>query len=119
VSPSEINRAIAEIVQPVSVARTIPISIYTSADVLKGTLTHTITPNYYGSIDACAEFEKTLNGWTEKDAYGAALWQAIGPDHGKTEVYDFDDTLVWQCATATAPQRCEAYLRTIGKWRTE
>lgn len=50
------------------------------------------------SLDLCAEFEATLSGANVRE-YDTALVRFAG--------------FTWQ---ATAPQRCEAYLRTIGKW---
>ena len=65
-------------------------------------------PNYHGSLDACAEFEAKLNE-IQKPAYAWYLLYVCDPD-------DRHSTL-FTCASAKPAQRCEAYLRTIGKWR--
>jgi hypothetical protein len=58
-------------------------------------------PAYHSDLNACAEFESTLTG-NEWDKYC---------DH-------FGGSLRG-CASATAPQRCEAFLRVKGLWRDE
>jgi len=58
-------------------------------------------PAYHSDLNACAEFEATLTG-NEWDKYC---------DH-------FGGSLRG-CASATAPQRCEAFLRVKGLWRDE
>lgn len=60
-----------------------------------GSRHHIEIPNYYGDLNACAEMEKTLT-----------------PD----EAWDYCDYLD-RNVSATAPQRCEAFLRTKGLWR--
>ena len=54
---------------------------------------------YTADLNACHEFEKTLNT-DDAHMYYWRLKQEIG----------------WEYASATARQRCEAYLKTIGKW---
>ena len=115
-TPTETNRAIAEIVKPESVARTIPITSDVSTNATAGTLTVTLRPNYHASLDACAGFEATLKTDAERDAYGEALWSVMFPKSSAARYYDFDGEIACDCATATAPQRCEAFLRLKGKW---
>lgn len=67
-------------------------------------------PNYPASLDACAEFEATL---TDKDrtAYQNTLAMLCGglrEDDGGQFVNHRD------AISATAPQRCEAFLRVKG-----
>ncbi len=58
-------------------------------------------PNYYGDLNACHEMEKGLKNWQQWDCYIENLIKSV------------EDYLVH----ATAPQRCEAFLKTIGKWK--
>lgn len=59
-----------------------------------------LPPNYPASLDACAEFEKTL---TEEE------YQQFG-----LELLKLNHTQ--RVLSATTLQRCEAYLRVKGKW---
>jgi hypothetical protein len=72
-------------------------------------------PNYHGDLNACAEFERALLGGNAK--------QNIHSTNRYTnelcKLLQCLDTALFQFATATAPQRCEAYLKTIGKWREQ
>lgn len=63
-------------------------------------------PNYPEDLNACAEFEKALEGFKYGD-YLIDLGCFFNDSGfgGHREQY-----------SAAAPQRCEAYLRTIGKW---
>jgi hypothetical protein len=69
------------------------------------------SPNYHGDLNAMHEAEQllTYDEWIEwLDHMGLIL----GLD--ETKGWDADSTLVLQRATAT--QRAEAFLRTIGQW---
>ena len=59
-------------------------------------------PKYAESLDACAEFERTLELRDLAD-YSYKLM-------------DITNT-TYEAITATARQRCEAYLRVKGNWR--
>ncbi len=120
-------------------------------------------PNYHGSLDACAEFEKTLKNtkpWSssgegdEPSHYIHTLGKVVGIEHREEVVvsfpseearilvnkrraesqgqgillpprviilshhipaYGYEHVLVM----ATAPQRCEAFLRLKNKWKDE
>ena len=62
--------------------------------------------NYPESLDACAEFEKTLTD-AEQPRYALNLWeQLVGAPHIFKDSFKF--------VTATARQRCIAYLKTKG-----
>lgn len=63
-------------------------------------------PNYTADLNACHEFEKTvmLNSHTRLNYLSWLGWEN---DYAST---------VFACVHATARQRCEAYLRTLGKW---
>jgi hypothetical protein len=62
-------------------------------------------PDFYGDLNACAEFEQKLSG-PEQLSYLGIL--------GRKDVW-----CNWLSVTATAPQRCEALLRTLGLWEEE
>ena len=55
--------------------------------------------NYTSDLNDCHKFEKALNT-DDAHMYYWRLKQEIG----------------WEYASATASQRCENYLKTIGKW---
>ena len=63
-------------------------------------------PDYLNDLNACHEFEKVLTNeqWC---AYSPALWLIT---HRPPSTYE---------CHATAPQRCEAFLKTIGKWEVQ
>ncbi len=62
-------------------------------------------PNYPEDLNACASFEATL-GYDERREY--QKWLELNWMEGST--------LTWTVIHATAPQRCEAYLRTKALW---
>lgn len=66
---------------------------------------------YTRSLDACAEFEKTITSESDKNHYVNLLNQ-IYDEFGELSNVCSDFML----ATATAVQRCEAYLRMKGLW---
>lgn len=75
-------------------------------------------PNYYYSLDACAEFESRLTNIEQKN-YITALWKTnpfSEEAHYKMNQAYVSDRIWWGLATATAPQRCEAFLRLRNKW---
>jgi len=59
-------------------------------------------PDCYSDLNACAEFEATLT----EERFGEYRHQLI-------------DMLGTRWGTATARQRCEAYLHTIGEWEDQ
>lgn len=69
-------------------------------------------PDYLDDLNACHEMEKVLSkdDWDEKFYY----WLGFVVSGGQT-------TGLWEwrkmSVHATAPQRCEAFLRTIEKWQ--
>jgi hypothetical protein len=56
-------------------------------------------PDYYGDLNACHEMEEHLHGEDWATYFG--ILQSEGMATG---------------VRATAPQRCEAFLRTLGLW---
>lgn len=65
-------------------------------------------PNYPESLDACAEFEKTLT-WEEQEVFKVRLSRITADDFYEARTH-------WSPHThhATARQRCLAYLKTKG-----
>lgn len=83
-TPDQINRAIAELCGWFISA------ITRDSDI----------PNYYESLNACAEFEQPMNH-AQLSGYVALLIRKLGVD---------------EAIIAPATQRCEAFLRLHGKW---
>lgn len=67
-------------------------------------------PNYTADLNACHEFEKMLDDELDLD-YSQNLESVTGTRWSANNSYDMS-----KYRSATARQRCEAYLRTIGKW---
>lgn len=67
-------------------------------------------PNYTADLNACHEFEKTLDDELDLD-YSINLESVTGTRWGANNSYDMS-----KYRSATARQRCEAYLRTLRKW---
>lgn len=66
-------------------------------------------PDYYSSLDACASgFESGANS-----SYWYHLGKVVGINFGKV-IFDIKDQQL--IGSATAPQRCEAFLRLHNKW---
>ncbi len=72
---------------------------------LNGDLWPSDLPNYCNDLNAMHEAEKTLTG-LNRHAFCDMLLDTVAdsPDH------------LWEVLTATARQRAEAFLRTLGKW---
>ena len=72
-------------------------------------------PDYLNDLNAMHEAEKVLYGNPKlPKKYTQQIKNAIRREAGVTKAQmDFD-----VCITATAAQRAEAFLRTIGKWTT-
>lgn len=72
-------------------------------------------PNYSGDLNAMHEAEKTLD---EDQQVDYSLWKlsSVTNCYSKASQRRHGCTLNWIIATATAPQRAEAFLRTIGKY---
>ena len=67
-------------------------------------------PDYLNDLNACHEMEEVLN-IGQKLQYVEILRSTHGP------VFRDRLPVTWIYAhLATAPQRCEAFLRTLGKW---
>jgi hypothetical protein len=69
-------------------------------------------PNYHGSLNACAEMEKTLTDEQARSYRVMLMFNSYGPKA------KFKSTEAALCH-ATSAQRCEAFLRMHGKWEEE
>jgi len=97
-TPTEINIAIAEALPPCPLCGW-KTSQYSCAHL----------PNYHGDLNAMHEAEKGLTETQQTEYMRQLHFNARSP--GNYLLRDFD------CAHATASQRAEAFLRTVGKWR--
>lgn len=71
-----------------------------------------LLPNYTESLDACAEFEKTLTD-EEQQEYFYQLNEEVGLVSPRSPAWLLEWS-VFKLITATARQRCLAYLKTKG-----
>jgi len=67
-------------------------------------------PDFCNDLNACHEFEKMLDDDLDLD-YSENLELVTGTRWGANNSYDMS-----KYRSATARQRCESYLKTIGKW---
>ncbi len=73
-------------------------------------------PNYYhSSLDACAEFEAKLT-LDQGKAYVGLFDEVCGGELSLSDMADSPMEYLFWCVRATPLQKCEAYLRVIGKW---
>jgi|688.fasta_scaffold2172039_1 hypothetical protein len=78
-------------------------------------------PNYTGCLNAMHEAEKTIPK-RDKGIYADILMRVVGPDGETDMVDDYGEwstsptTSLFAILNATAAQRAEAFLKTIGKW---
>lgn len=78
--------------------------------------------DYHGSLDACAEMEAVLittGRWIEYVKNLARVAKADTWENFCRWTYGDEDAFLHgmiPVIRATAPQRCEAFLRTLGKW---
>lgn len=70
-------------------------------------------PNFYGDLNACHEMEKSLKD-TPVYNFWYGYFQHLSCVCGNSSN---NNIRLYRCITATAPQRCEAFLRTVGKWQ--
>lgn len=71
-------------------------------------------PDYLGDLNAMHEAEEKLTG-DDRRTFIFRLYDVLG-GAGSRPTWSAD---IFNYAHATAAQRCEALLRTIGKWREE
>ena len=80
-------------------------------------------PNFFGSLDACAEFEKTILPTLWSD-YTMELRRIVQRDcntplHYIPECERSQHIADFWFYCVTAPQRCEAFLRVRGLWKED
>lgn len=74
-------------------------------------------PDYLNDLNAIHEAEKTLadmasdDGGADQLGYAETLADVLGAKWAANNAYD-----IWLLTHATAAQRAEAFLKTIGKW---
>ena len=73
-----------------------------------------IIPDYLNDLNAMHEAEEVLLG-DQRITFLDELLDVLGLKLGSGG-WDMDFISVWQMTRATAAQRAEAFLRTIGKW---
>ncbi len=71
-------------------------------------------PDYLNDLNAMQQAKDTLPESRHGD-YEAFLLQVCCPDNNEAEG-EFELDSFWPCIHATATERAEAFLRTIGKW---
>ena len=71
-------------------------------------------PDYLHDLNACHEMEKTLRGKTVDEQYLPCVYEDLLSDIVAGGPENLRST--WMSVTATASQRAEAFLRTIGRW---
>jgi len=78
-----------------------------------GASTYAPLPNYYADLNACHEM---IAGLSEdgRHRYAVTLAGMLWVPQQMRGWQDFRDTLA--VSESTAPQRCEAFLKTLGKW---
>lgn len=76
---------------------------------------HQDMPNYSHDLNAMHEAEKTLSDRQRKN-FVNDLWIRVNPDLA-TQWDEASSLAFFDYINATAHQRAEAFLRTIGKWK--
>jgi len=109
-TPDEINRAIAE---------SVGVQFYPEDAEWRGPGGNVLdeSPNYHGDLNAIQGAVDALQIGADRNAFIRRL-QIVTEAMQKGKEHPDHDWLWWY-VNATAPQRCEAYLRIIGKWRSE
>jgi hypothetical protein len=74
-------------------------------------------PNYLSDLNAMHEAEKILTTDEQRISFMQNL-RNVTSGHAKNFDY-YNIVEVWNMLSATAPQRAEAFLRTLGKWVAE
>ncbi len=70
-------------------------------------------PDYFGSLDACAEFEKMLTPDQQHEYWMAIVMQC---NEAARETNNFSLVGIFYQITATAQQRCEAFGKALNLW---
>lgn len=75
-------------------------------------------PDYFNNLNAMHEAEALLD-YDGQVAFVTALCPLVGLTGENNYWYDLECHEAWKMVNATAAQRAEAYLKTIGKWQQE
>lgn len=115
-TPTEINRAIAEIQGWIPTKTTVTFDGGWECEETRWAYPgkgsgHFNPPNYHGSLDLCAEFEATIKSSADICRYVVRLEEIIQGPGFPSPI----GTIAF--VRATAPQRCEAFLRMHNKWK--
>ncbi len=117
-SPAKVNRVIAEVMGWKVWSGVRGRTLGTWCDT--GKFDGISLPNFFASLDACAEFEKSLD---DKDTDTRSLWLdqlAIACDWPETKnAGELKFEVAYRTARATAPQRCLAFIRVLAPTRVE
>lgn len=117
-TPQEINIAIAESVGWVFAEMEEPSGSKWNAWLDPNGEIRIDIPSYTVDLNAIHEIEESILKASKDWNYTLNLGDVVRP-----EIYDPKDcfwkstTWTWRVVNANALQRCEAYLRTIGKWK--
>lgn len=73
-------------------------------------------PDFFSDLNACQKMEEALSE-PEKSYFATSLYHVSvrAADQHSDHYIDWD--IAWTLSHATAPQRCEAFLRVKDKWR--
>lgn len=73
-------------------------------------------PDYPNDLNACHSFEKVIEQKGLTQSYMAGLAHLLGYSVHHSEQWNEIWASLWGCVHATAAQRCEAFLKTLGLW---
>jgi hypothetical protein len=75
-------------------------------------------PNFPGDLNAVREAEAKLHSLKMWSSYGRYLYRAVHGQYPNSDqmVGHSENSIAFGLISATAPQRCEALLRTVGLW---
>lgn len=71
-------------------------------------------PNYAHDLNACFEFEETMTDGEVQKYFDQLVWVTSKVSNAHRFGVNY-----WSIYHATAPQRCQAFLRVKGLWREE
>ena len=74
-------------------------------------IVHRRLPDYLNDLNACHEMEKVLTTTEQQNRYQSNVAEICWADHDRA-----DNQVVFNQLTATADQRAQAFLRTLGLW---
>ena len=85
---------------------------WTDTQIIDGKYGQTDVPDYLGDLNACHEMEKVLD-YEQCEAFSTTLADIV---HAANREKDYAFPWAFARIHATAPQRSEAFLRTLGLW---